>query len=38
MHYGFCRWPNQAGSPFGDENYAVSHVVDDWYTFQADER
>jgi hypothetical protein len=36
--YGFSHRPNQVGSPFGDEKYALSHVVGDWYTFQASER
>jgi hypothetical protein len=35
MTYGFSYRPNQAGSPFGDEKYALSHVVGDWYSFQA---
>jgi hypothetical protein len=38
MTYGFSHRPNLAGSPFGDEQYALSHVVDDWYSFQAAER
>ncbi|MGO9341000.1 MAG: hypothetical protein ACLP6E_00575, partial [Acidimicrobiales bacterium] len=37
MTYGFSHRPNQAGSPFGDEKYALSHVVGDWYAFQASE-
>jgi hypothetical protein len=35
MTYGFSYRPNQAGSPFGDEKYALLHVVNDWYSFQA---
>jgi hypothetical protein len=38
MTYGFCHRPNRAGSPFGNEKYALSHVVGDWYAFQASER
>jgi hypothetical protein len=38
MTYGFSHRPNLAGSPFGDEQYALAHVVDDWYSFQAAER
>jgi hypothetical protein len=37
MSYGFCYRPNREGSPFGDGKYAVSHVVGDWYIFQASE-
>jgi hypothetical protein len=37
MAYGFSHRPNQVGSPFGDEKYALSHVVGDWYAFQASE-
>jgi hypothetical protein len=37
MSYGFSHRPNPAGSPFGDERYALSHVVGDWYSFQASE-
>jgi hypothetical protein len=37
MTYGFARRPNPAGSPFGDEKYSLSHVVGDWYVFQASE-
>jgi hypothetical protein len=37
VSYGFSYRPNQAGSPFGDENYALSHVVGDWYSFRASE-
>jgi hypothetical protein len=35
MKYGFSLRPNQAGCPFGDEKYFLSHVVGDWYVFQA---
>jgi hypothetical protein len=35
--YGFSHRPNRAGSPFGDEKYALSHLVGDWYAFQASE-
>jgi hypothetical protein len=38
MNYGFSHRPNQAGSPFGDGKYALSHVVGDWYAFQASGR
>ena len=38
MAYGFSHRPNRAGSPFGDEKYALAHVVGDWYAFQASER
>jgi hypothetical protein len=38
MTHGFSYSPNQAGTPFGDEKYALSHVVGDWYAFQASER
>jgi hypothetical protein len=38
MTYGFAYLPNPAGSPFGDEEYALSHVVGDWYSFQASRR
>ena len=37
MTYGFSHRPNQTGSPFGDDKYAFSHVVGDWYAFQASE-
>jgi hypothetical protein len=35
MDYGFTYRPNLFGSPFGDEKYVLSHVVDDWYAFRA---
>jgi hypothetical protein len=38
MTYGFSHRPNPAGSPFGDEKYAITHIVGDWYAFQASER
>jgi hypothetical protein len=38
MSYGFAHRPNPAGSPFGDDKYALAHVVGDWYAFQASER
>ena len=38
MKYGFSLRPNQAGCPFGDEKYQLSHVVGDWYAFQASAR
>jgi hypothetical protein len=38
MTYGFSYRPNRAGSPFGDEKYALAHIVGDWYAFQASER
>jgi hypothetical protein len=38
MTYGFSHRPNPAGSPFGDEKYALSHVVGEWYSFQAANR
>lgn len=38
MAYGFSHRPNQTGSPFGDEKYTLSHIVGDWYAFQAAER
>jgi hypothetical protein len=37
ISHGFAYRPNAAGSPFGDADYAVSHVVGDWYCFQASE-
>ena len=33
--YGFAHQPNQKGSPFGDENYRLHHMTDDWYSFAA---
>jgi hypothetical protein len=38
MTYGFSHRPNPTGSPFGDEKYSLSHLVGDWYCFQASER
>jgi hypothetical protein len=38
VSYGFAYRPNQAGCPFGDQRYAVWHLVGDWYTFQASEQ
>jgi hypothetical protein len=35
MSYGFSHRPNRRGSPFGDDKYALSHLVGDWYAFQA---
>jgi len=33
MSYGFAFRPNREGSPFGDSNYRVRHLFDDWYVF-----
>jgi hypothetical protein len=38
MTHGFTYRPNRAGSPFGDENYALCHMIGDWYVFLALER
>jgi hypothetical protein len=38
MTYGFSHRPNAAGSPFGDEKYALTHIVGEWYSFRAGER
>jgi hypothetical protein len=35
ISYGFSCRPNRVGSPFGDQKYALAHVVGDWYAFQA---
>lgn len=37
LSYGFSLRPNRAGSPFGDVDYTLSHLVDDWYCFRASE-
>jgi hypothetical protein len=37
LTYGFAYRPNPAGSPFGDEQYALSHIEGDWYVFRAAE-
>jgi hypothetical protein len=36
--YGFAYQPNEAGSPFGDEKYALLRLSGEWYLFQARER
>ena len=33
IHYGFVYQPNQQGSPFGESNYTLEHLTDDWYIF-----
>jgi hypothetical protein len=33
--YGFAHRPNPWGSPFGDRDYARTHVAGDWYSFAA---
>jgi hypothetical protein len=38
MTHGFSYRPNPGGSPFGNESYALSHMIGDWYVFQAWER
>jgi hypothetical protein len=37
VSYGFVHRPNRAGSPFGDEQYALAPIAGDWYSFQASE-
>jgi hypothetical protein len=36
--YGFSYRPNDSGSPFGDDQYTLSHLTGDWYSFQASSR
>jgi hypothetical protein len=38
MTYGFSYRPNQVGSPFGDEKYTLTHIIGDWYSFQASDQ
>lgn len=33
IHYGFVYQPNEYGSPFGEINYTLQHLTDDWYLF-----
>jgi hypothetical protein len=35
LSYGFVRRPNPSGTPFGDEQYVITHVAGDWYSYQA---
>jgi hypothetical protein len=38
LTHGFSYRPNPAGSPFGNQNYALCHMIGDWYVFLALER
>ncbi|MSR54699.1 MAG: hypothetical protein EXS09_15640 [Gemmataceae bacterium] len=36
--YGFAHRPNADGSPFGDEDYEIHHLMGDWYTFSSSDK
>ena len=38
VSYGFAYRPNPSGTPFGDEDCVIEHIVGDWYSYQASNR